>query len=168
VDKTTLERLMIDEALGGLSTAVRALLAAYVRTNDAAQAQQARWRELGEMAREGMPEDAPEDILGALPVRAKGRMRQRREWWAGLAAAAGMLLGVGIGMRLPKPPTVGVTVAAADRAVAAVETNANVGGVRDFWSTRRLVATAMETRRQAQPAGTWNWGQIESESRGVK
>jgi hypothetical protein len=152
VDDQTLERLMIDDALGALAPDVSALLSEYTQNVGAADQQRLRWRELAEAARQAMGTPAAE----ALPPFPSRQLRAARLWHSGrigLAIAAVLLLGFGIGLWMPSQR------AAVEPLARITSPSSSSGereeGVRDFWSSQRLVASAAEHTGRGHPA--WRW-----------
>jgi hypothetical protein len=152
VNDQTLERLMIDDALGALSPDVSELLAAYTATA-ARDPQRQGWQRVAAMAQQALLPRAVENIP-AFPIRAIRFSQLRRAAALGLSAAAALLLGLGIGMRLHSagpgeaaPPVAQTTAQTAPPATA--------GGVSDIWSSRRLVAAALDRKQSA--AAPWQW-----------
>jgi hypothetical protein len=160
MDDTTLERLMMDEALGALSPDVSMLLAAYTQTTGDARV--AQWRRVANLAGEAMGETHLEP-LPAFPGQAP---RQARMWnmaRLGLAAAAVLAVGIGIGSWMPSKPAANVSVAQAP-----VETPRRSMGVSDFWSSQRLLASAMESAPRAPSRPQWTWSMIEARTGGLR
>ena len=104
-------------------------------------------------AREALQPRATEAIP-VFPVQAVRVLRFRRTAVMALSAAAALLFGIGIGVHLHlAQPSAGPV-------LAAQPTNASVvapatAGVLDIWSSNRLLAVALESKREAQPQ--WRW-----------
>jgi hypothetical protein len=152
VNEQTLERLIIDEALGALPPDVGELLAAYC-ANTTHERERQEWQRLTLTAREALQPRATEAIP-VFPVQAVRVLRFRRTAVMALSAAAALLFGIGIGVHLHlAQPSAGPV-------LAAQPTNASVvapatAGVLDIWSSNRLLAVALESKREAQPQ--WRW-----------
>jgi len=146
MDAAILERLMIDDALGALSPDVRALLQAHLSGRESELAQ---WHRVADTAKLALP-PATVESLPPFPRRFGWRMAPSLAM--GLAAAAVLLLGIGIGWRVAPSPSVPIAAAHTPAPPRPVAT----AGVTDFWSSNRLVAVALDTERHAQPAPHWN------------
>ena len=148
MDAAILERLMIDDALGALSPDVRALLQAHLSGRESELAQ---WQRVVDTARLALP-PATVESLPPFPRRYEWRIAPSLAM--GLAAAAVLLLGIGIGWRITPSPSPSVAIAAAQ--TPAPPRPVATAGVTDFWSSKRLVAVALDTERHAQPAPHWD------------
>ncbi|MGA2440991.1 MAG: hypothetical protein ABSH08_08535 [Tepidisphaeraceae bacterium] len=151
MDKQTLERLMIDEALGALEPDVSLLLSAYCETLSNCDAELAAWQRVAAGARAAMPEQATEELPPfAAPVRLSRPWRLAR---IGVSIAAVLAIGVGIGLRMAPqpshPPQSNVTVQSTTTEMP------RSAGVSDFWSSQRLMASAQQPERLA--TSTWHW-----------
>jgi hypothetical protein len=159
MDDATLDRLMIDDALGALEPDISVLLAAYTATIPDIEQRRAGWRDLAEKARHAMAMPAAD----ALPPFPAAQLRAARFWHngrLGVAIAAVLALGVGIGLWMP-----GKHVAVAPIAQVinpAPSSPPRAIGVSDFWSSRRLLASAVEHGVQGRPA--WRWSSPLTES----
>jgi hypothetical protein len=156
MEPETLQRLVLDDALGVLSDDVRALVAERVAARGGpAVADAAAWRRTVDLARQAMRQGLPDAPAERLPAFPAARMRReaaalRRRRWAGriAALAACVLVGVGAGFfafgrAAPSAPAVAparwVARAGGPAAVPAAV------GVREFWSIARLAGAAAES-----------------------
>jgi anti-sigma factor RsiW len=152
VDDQTLERLMIDDALGALAPDVSALLSDYTQRMGTVDQQRMRWRQLADAARAAM--DAP--AVEALPPFPAGQLRAARLWHTGrigMAIAAVLLVGFGIGLWMPSQHAALAPLAQVSNPSSS--SGPREEGVRDFWSSQRLVASAVEHTGRGHPA--WRW-----------
>jgi len=159
MDDATLDRLMIDDALGALEPDVSALLAAYTASIPDTDQRRAGWRDLAEKARHAMVMPAAD----ALPPFPAAQLRAARFWHngrLGLAIAAVLAVGIGIGLWMPGKPVAVGPVAQVTKPVPTSPPPAI--GVSDFWSSRRLLASAVEHGVQDRPA--WRWSSPLTES----
>lgn len=147
MDEQTLERLMMDDALGALAPDVKMLLEAYVKQTGTEAERHGQWIALGAAAEEAVRGLAVEE----LPPFPGGRVRIMRLWGASLAIAAAVVVGIGIGLFMQRPEAE-KTVAAESSAVVAEP--AEMLGVTDFWSSKRLVAEALAAPRNPSQ---WEW-----------
>jgi hypothetical protein len=158
MDQATLERLMLDEALGALPADVSSLLAAYAQTLPGGGERLAVWQQVAATAKAAMPAE-PAAVLPPFPA----RNLVSNPWRIGpvglAAAAAALLIGVGIGLWTPRRPAAAPQVAIVPQSIVA-ETPSN-GGVHDFWSSQRLLASAMEEKHT--PSAAWRWSSPVSE-----
>lgn len=148
----TLERLMIDEALGALPPDVNELLAAYC-ADTAHERQRKAWQQLALTTREALQPRTAEAIP-VFPAQAVRVLRFRRTAAMALSAAAMLLFGIGIGFHLhiaqpSAAPAVTAQLANPPPVVAAA------GGVPDIWSSNRLLAVALESKNEGRPQ--WRW-----------
>lgn len=172
MDNQTLQRLMIDDALGALEPDVRALLSAYAVAHPGDEAARTQWQELAGMARDAglLTHD---ELVPPLPHR---RLRAVRLWHAGrttLALAAAILIGVAVGLHLPQqsasvgPQAVVVPVMLAPSPAPAV-----VLSPGDFWSSKRLLASAMaakpELRSEFRASPSLRWPSLLLQPTGVQ
>ena len=159
MNQQTLERLMMDDALDTLSPDVKDLLNAYTAPVGAA-GELAVWAKLAASAGEAMHEDAHNNpATSALPIRL---LRSARFWHRaqfGFAAAALMALGIAIGICVPlsmeqrREPIASI----APLPQPVVKPESTVAPTTGFWSSQRLLAVALESKRSAAPAPQWNW-----------
>ena len=148
MDSETLDRLLMDRALGGLPPDVEALLAAYLEQTPTAAARATDYTAAADAARQVLRSDRPATPPPFPALRlhqiaeARRRLRLVRHV-AGLAAA--LVFGVGLGAGLlrtsapadrPAPPAAVERVPIDQRPIA-----------NDFWSTTRLY----ERTRQVRP-----------------
>jgi len=152
MDPATLKRLMIDDALDALPSDVSALLVAYTNERPADAAELSRWRQVTEFA--GKLADSPRvEKLPPFPRQPIATLHLRRAALATAALAASMLLGFKLGdwksarsHSVPViPPAPIATVAAEPRPIV---------GVHDFWSTKRLLASALNQPERPKPEET--------------
>jgi len=153
MENATLERLMIDDALGELSPDARELLRAFLNDGESELTQ---WRQLASDAKAALPSESVES-LPAFPR--QNVLRFQPFLRVGLAAAAALLLGVGIGWRISPPPAREI-VTIQTPAPASVSPAALITDSSDFWSSKRLLAVALDTERHAQPASHWNLNEL--------
>jgi hypothetical protein len=152
MDDATLQRLMIDEALGALDPDVSALLDAYTADLPASSGDRAAWQKLAQTARQAMPVAAAETLppLRISRVPGPGIWRGAR---ATLALAAAIAMGIGIGLWRARPETTTVTVVApAAQSFAgpqAVSLPPPPANGQSFWSSQRLLAMAQAQRSEA-------------------
>ena len=152
MDRQTLERLMIDDALGALSPDASALLAVHTDAGE-----RGRWKEIAALAKSagagGLFLDSEAVAEGSLPAGASGRRVMGRI----LVMAAMLLVGLGIGLLIPRrsasPPmaTLPGPQWQLDSAVAAAPA---ADAVPDFWSSRRLIGAAVN--RNGPPPPHWS------------
>ncbi|HUB25210.1 MAG TPA: hypothetical protein VL992_07250 [Tepidisphaeraceae bacterium] len=143
MDEATLERLMIDDALGALGPDVRALLEAYVRDQPK---ELAAWRRVAAAATEAI-QPAKGESLPPFPHASVPRFPR-----IALAAAAALLVGFGIGWEFsPAPPR------RAALAIAAPMPQVAAAGVTDFFSSSRLVGVALDAERRAPSGPRMGW-----------
>jgi hypothetical protein len=162
MDPETLERLMLDDALGVLSEDVRALVMDRVAASGAA-AQAGAYRRTVEAARAALGPRRRE-ALPPLPTarlrREAARLRRRRFTGRVAALAACLVLGLGIGYlafsraAATAPAAVPVRVAQGGALVPAVPA-AGSAGAGEFWSSRRLVERAVAAGSQEAVRVTW-------------
>jgi hypothetical protein len=148
MDDAILERLIFDDALGALSPDTSALLAAHVRTLPGGGEKLKAWQQLAETARAAMPAEPP---LALPPLRI--RQNPWRIGRIGLSIAAALILGLGIGLLHPHGGNVSPQPAIAPSPVA-VEMPASAG-VQDFWSSKRLLASAVGQKRENSSPLRW-------------
>jgi hypothetical protein len=167
MDDETLERLVIDDALGALPDDARALLAGYLESRPPMAARAAAIREAVALARSASP-GGPHAPLPPFPAerlrRSAAAARRRRLVVRAAAAAACLLLGwaAGRGMagRESTPPAsapmdaapaqTGVRAPSPDRPVPWPPALASAASshASEFWSARRIA----EQARRVQPA----------------
>lgn len=157
MDDETLERLMLDDALGALSDDARALLEAYLRDHAEHRADWAKWRNVADAAQNAM---RPRSVI-SLPPFPRNRFVFPRPV---LAAAAMLLIGIGIGTQFRTAPIA----AGPSTPVALAPQAPAVAGVEDFWSQQRFVSTALEAEHHSQTENNWNWSQNENSKSGGK
>ena len=159
MDKSTLERLMIDDSLGALSPDAQALLEAYLREHGDGIKELERWRCTADSARAAMRWEQMEflPLLRKPPIVFPFPKRS-------LAAAAMLLIGIGIGRRIsPVPqPTIQTS-----PLVEAPQTAAT-SGVADFWSPQRFLDSALNSERHAESEPNWKGSFTELSKSGGK
>jgi len=165
----TLERLMIDDALGALPPDTSALLEAYT-VNAASDDQRLKWRRLAELAAETTKADQGGTVppFPGTPLRL---LRFQRVAVSTLAAAAVLALGLGIGLYIPtlhprtsSPAALITRDQSEDRLVEPVT---KMRGVAGMWSSDRLLAVATERRVGVTPQWRWSSPVVEPELRGM-
>lgn len=152
MDRETLERLLIDRSLGALDADGTALLEAYVAIDPGAAALERQIKETTELARRAL-QSGPVAALPEFPadqmLRANRRQRSQRILRTAAAAAACVLIGLGVGALLfrgerpvarPASSSVAVSETADERneIVAVPAGGGPVDGALGFWSERRL------------------------------
>lgn len=151
MDEQTLERLMIDDALGTLTSDVRALLIAYVRTRDDGEKELSQWQSLGTAAQASvLGEEITPPPMRVLRV-ARFRYVARMATAAAAILAIGFALGIGV-RRQPAPLVSEVPVI-----VSATEHVPPVSAGSDFWSSQRLMTLALQTEHNAHSPPQWTW-----------
>lgn len=157
MDTETLERLLMDRALGGLTPDAAELMTAYL-AHDAAAAARAREFDAAAAAARAVLRPGGGAALPSFPAlrlrkleEARRRLRIVRNI-AGLAAA--IVLGLGIGAGLWRGGGVS-PVQTRPQAVVVPESRviAVAGG---FWSTERLIEQARHAKRAGAPRLIWN------------
>lgn len=147
MDGDTLDRLLMDRALGGLAPDVDALLAAYLEQTPTAAARATDYTAAADAARQVLRSDRPATLPPFPALRlhqvaeARRRLRLVRHV-AGLAAA--LVLGVGLGaglLRSSAPPDGPAPTVAVER--VPIGQRPIVG---DFWSATRLYERARQVR----------------------
>jgi anti-sigma factor RsiW len=158
MDTETLDRLLMDRALGSLPADTDALLVAYLDYDKAAGARAREFAAAAAAARRLFQQPLPTALppFPAANIRnveqAQRRVRALR-YIASMAAV--LVVGIGLGLVFPHAPAIEtpaplITVVATTPVVAAHEPEAG------FWSTQRLYANV---RRAARPETThliWN------------
>jgi hypothetical protein len=165
MDPETLERLMLDDALGALAEDVRALVMDRVAASGAA-AQAGAYRRTVEAARAALGPRRRETLppLPTARLRREAARRRRRRLTGRVAAlAACLVLGLGIGYlafsraAATAPAPAPVRVAQGGPLIPAVPAadSAEAGGAGGFWSSRRLVERAVAAGSQEAVRVTW-------------
>ncbi len=154
MDPKTLERLMLDDALGVLGDDVRALLAEHVAAaGPDAAARAESYRQAVDLARRALGGQGGEGpALPALPAADMLRRAAYRRWTGRAAAlAACLVIGVGLGFAIfgHAPPV--APPAAAQVTAHAAPPAAPAAGVQDFWSVRRLAGMPAVAEPPAKP-----------------
>ncbi len=151
MDAETLERLLMDRALGGLAPDVDALLAAYLEHDAGAAQREREFATAVQTAQEALRETAPVALPPFPAARIRGLEHARRRLVlvrnvAGIAAVLvlGIGLGAGFGGRYGaehiNAASTGTTVLSG--AVAVAGTESELPGTGEFWSARRLYEQA--------------------------
>jgi anti-sigma factor RsiW len=157
VDPETLDRLLMDRALGGLPIDVERLLTAYLEANSPAADRAREFEQAAAAARDVLRERAPVSLppFPALRIDQLERAQRRVVWVrnvGGLAAA--LLLGIGLGIALlghrGEVPAGRATQAPI---VAVVGTKLKPGG---FWSAARLYEQVRHNRRSDSVRLVWD------------
>ena len=158
MDDQTLERLMIDDALGALSPDASELLAAHIASSPHAAERLNRWRQTTELARRASESQEPTVAPSLPPLSLRAHPRWTR---IGLAIAAAWLLGIGVGLLVPHGPSSnpGPSPAVIAKLTPPSSSNAPAAGVTDFWSSQRLIsmATAGDRNRPRAAGAQWRW-----------
>jgi hypothetical protein len=164
MDQATLERLILDDALGALPPDASALLAAYAQTLPGGSDRLAAWQRVAATARAAMPTES------AVPLPPFPDQKHISSPWRigrlGLAVAAVLAMGVGIGWWMPHRSIPPAQVAIMPQQIVAETPSA--GAVHDFWSSNRLLASAMEQKHESSAAWHWSSPINQSEMEGVK
>jgi anti-sigma factor RsiW len=165
MDSETLERLLMDRALGGLSPDVDSLLTTYLETDPQAAARAAEFQAAAITARMAFTQAAP-SVLPPYPasqLEHLGQVRRRLVLIrnvAGLAAA--LVLGVGLGGAFfrhvgaqgggaiePAGPML-------TRVFAVASATAESSGAEGMWSTQRLYERARSAKRADTARVFWD------------
>ncbi len=157
MDTQTLERLLMDRALGVLPADVEALLAAYLEQEPSAAQRAGEFARAAAAARRLLHSDAPASLppFPAVRIRHLQRTRRQLRWIRTLGGlAATVVLGVGLGVmfrdwRASPPLPAGLPGASQERQYAGAALLRSEG----FWSVSRLHAWA----RRSDPSRTSNW-----------
>ena len=157
MDRETLDRLLMDEALGALPADVASLLAAYLERDPAGAARAREFAAAASAARRVFQQPLP-TLLPPFPGRefrnveqAQRRVRALR-YVASMAAV--LVVGIGLGLVFPRGPAVEPTprivLPPPGPVVAADEPEPG------FWSTQRLYENARRTQRVETPPLIWD------------
>jgi hypothetical protein len=147
MNQTTLEQLMMDEAMTALSPDVSELLAAYLGTVPQGDAQLKCWRETADVARHALVATLPVEM----PAFPGGQFRRasRFRLTGAVSAMAAILVGIGIGRYWERPSSSHIQYA------QIIETAPAPVSVSDFWSSERLMASIDSGRQPRRSA--WQW-----------
>ena len=151
MNDATLERLMMDAALGGLNEDVQELLMSHLEGNEKRAREVEELRALVSNAWEAMKQECPAqpDLQAA-----RSRMRiDRAMHWGGriVAMAACLLIGFGIArMRTAKEVQIVVQEKPANNAVVAVNDGRSTAE-GELWSAQRIYRNAIEVNRNEKP-----------------
>lgn len=162
MDNDVLQRLMMDDALGALEPDARVLLEEYFKTQSAQRSEQDTWQRIAATAARAIS-DGPVETLPEFPRRRLQWSRFERAGRLTMSAAAMVLIGLGVGLHLSRSstgpsftpnslPSIAMSV---PRPVTVAPQAAATIGVADFWSTQRLLASALSANRQPRPQ--WQW-----------
>jgi hypothetical protein len=159
MNDATLERLMMDAALGGLNDDVRELLMEHVNGNPEKVREAGELRTLVERAREAVREECPdfgELSRAAPPDLQNARRRFRIESamiWGGRVAAMAACLVIGFGIARMRPARqVEVVVREKPASASAVAVNdARPAAEGELWSASRIYRNAVEVNRNEKP-----------------
>jgi anti-sigma factor RsiW len=157
MDSETLDRLLMDRALGALAADTDALLARYLEHDGAAAARAREFATAATAARLVLAKAAPAGLppFPALRVQKVEQARQRLwalRYVAGIAAALIVGLGLGIGFSAGRGH-------GPDSAMAPAPRLASAGPARtprDFWSMQRLYDDARGARRSESIRLIWD------------
>jgi anti-sigma factor RsiW len=151
MNDATLERLMMDAALGALSEDVQELLMAHLNQDEKKVREAEQLRAMVDQARAALREECPAEP--DLQV-AKRRMRiDRAVQWGGriMAMAACLVIGFGIArMRPAKEVQAVVREKPANPTVVAVN-DARPAAEGELWSAQRIYKNAIEVNRTEKP-----------------
>ena len=151
MNDATLQRLMMDAALGGLDEDVQELLMAHLESDQKRMREAEELRALVGKAREAMREECP--AQPGLQI-AKRRLRiDRAVQWGGriIAMAACLLIGFGVArMRPTKQIEVVVREKSANPTVVAVN-DPRPAPEGELWSAQRIYKNAIEVNRTEKP-----------------
>jgi hypothetical protein len=156
MNEATLERLMMDAALGALSPDVEELLAAHVASDPGKVREAEELKQLVGRAREAITVDCPaEPDLRPYWMNERRRVRQMLIGGARLAAMAACVI---VGMLIPKPrverpaPAAVKNTAMPTTVVAVSDAKRQRDG--ELWSAQRIYQNAVEANRNERPAKT--------------
>jgi anti-sigma factor RsiW len=165
MDEKMLERLMMDDALGALGPDASALLAAYTKTLPDSEAKLAEWRRVSALARQTMPAENMESIP-PLAANFQNALNPWRIARVGGSIAAMLAIGMAIGSHFPQART--TSPLPTQQTSQVVPPPAHTGGVTDFWSSRRMVASALEQKHPSHSAWKWNSPLNDSQVGGIR
>lgn len=151
MNEATLDRLMMDAALGGLNEDVQELLMAHLEGDQKRSREVQELRALMEEAREAMRVECP--AQPDLQVVERRLRINRAVTWGGriTAMAACLLIGFGIArMRPAKEVQVVVREKPAVSAVVAVN-DARPAAEGELWSAQRIYKNAIEVNKTEKP-----------------
>jgi hypothetical protein len=147
MNEATLERLLLDAALGGLSGDVEELLVAHVSSDPAKMREAEELKSLVGRAKEAMREDCPAepDLRG---MKQRWRMRQAVVWGGRVAAmAACVLVGVFIAKVQSPPVQNQVVVQPPIPQVQVAINDSRPAAEGELWSAQRIYRNALEANR---------------------
>ncbi len=167
MNNQTLERLLIDDALGALTADTSALLAAYTASTGTEE-QRLKWKQLSEVAIRALYL-SPAETAPPFPQRRLRIARIQRAARAAMAIAATLVIGVGIGLCVPNPHSLPASSAdlVKNQSTAIPVKRLPVVEAADIWSTDRLIATALEHKDLSKSEWHWSSPVIEPELRGT-
>lgn len=155
----TLERLLMDRALGELSPDVESLLAAYLEHDAQAAARADEFLAAAAAARQVLTKVAPAALppYPALRLESVGRAHRRLVLVRNVAGvAAALVLGVGLGAAFVGRAGESAGGTHPARAVTFASAAAQPAGHEGFWSTQRLYERAREAKRPEVPRVFWD------------
>src|SRR5687768_12666223 len=148
MNEATLERLMMDAALGGLSEDVGELLVAHLSSDPERMREAEELKAVVGRAREAMRESCPAEP-DLRQVRQRWRTRQAVAWSGRVAAmAACILVGLLLARLRPSPVRTEVVVQQAPLPQAAVAVNElRPASEGEMWSAQRIYRNALEANK---------------------
>ncbi|MBN1489553.1 MAG: hypothetical protein JXA69_06505 [Phycisphaerae bacterium] len=161
MDSETLEKLMIDRALGAMPPDCEILLAAYLETHPDAAAECGSIEQAVELARQALT-DGSAATLPAFPAE-RLREAQRTDWlWRMTRAAAGIAASVVLGfgahaMFFPAAtPETGMSASSLIAVHGPEQRTEEIGEDAGFWSGERLREQVAEAPRQETTRLVWD------------
>jgi len=151
MNEATLERLMMDAALGALNEDVRELLMAHLAGDESKARHAEELRALVNQARDAMKEKCPAQP-GLQVAQRRSRLDQTVKWGGRIVAmAACLLVGFGIArLRPARQVQVIVREKPANLPVLAVN-DVKPAPEGELWSAQRIYRNAMEVNRNDKP-----------------
>ena len=159
MDADTLERLMIDRAMGALPADTEALLAAYLEHQPQATTQGKALDQTVSLARQTLDAAPPEAALPPFPVSRLARARRMRRLRLAAALAACVLIGFGLGGFGPQPlPPAPPEVAQPVATMAIRPPTETIGSIdrATFWSARAWRERATRDRPSPHRRVIWD------------
>jgi anti-sigma factor RsiW len=150
MNDATVERLMMDAALGGLSEDVVELLMAYLERDPEKVREVQELQALIAKAREAIKEECPAqpDLQAMRP----SQINQTMRWGGRIAAmAACLLIGFGIARMRPAPQVEVVVHEKPANAAAVAMNEARPASDGELWSASRIYRNAVEVNRNERP-----------------
>ena len=155
----TLERIMIDDALGTLEPDMKELLKAYTANSEAARQQAKSIRETVGAARNVLNEgktDAPFPPLFSELMKPTPWPKARSHFFqTAVAIAASLIVGVGVGWYMRTARHVDVSASVPEKILKAVQAKHPITWVRhkdrrpSFWSTKRMYSQYTHQREES-------------------